>query len=367
MPYRDTCGKCGASRVDQQLGLEPTLAEYIEKMTAIFREVRRVLRADGTCWVNLGDSYMAGQGGRQSAAGLMPLGNKRIDNAPWNGQRGDTSKVLTARGGGLKPKDLCGVPWRLAFALQDDGWWLRSDIIWHKPNPLPESVTDRPTKAHEYLFLLTKSAKYFYDAEAIKEGYAEATLPEIGAHYDGRSLAGYEEAGAQDPSDTKRRIIQSLSRNGGRNRRTVWTVPTQAYPEAHFATFPEALVRPCIQAGTSERGACAKCGKPWERVTEYKANYGRREVAHCPNNADSKVDSSEWRPTTVKQLGWKPACACEADTRPCIALDLFNGAGTTGLVALKAGRHYVGIDLNPEYLDMTIKRLEPILAQGVLL
>jgi len=211
-----------------QLGLEPTPEEYVARLVEIFREVRRVLRDDGTVWLNLGDSYVgnASPGGEATrTCHGKPNARDRI--------------ALVKQGGGLKPKDLVGIPWRVAFALQADGWWLRSDIIWAKPNPMPESVTDRPTKAHEYVFLLAKSERYFWDQEAVREA---ASQPNGTA----RLTAQHKQAAiGQNQTGT-------LGTNQGlpnRNIRTVWQIATQPYPEAHFATFPPKLVEPCVKAG----------------------------------------------------------------------------------------------------------------------
>jgi DNA modification methylase len=247
--FESKCPRCGARRVDNQLGMEPSLAEHVETMRAVFAEVRRVLRADGTLWLNYGDSYAASVNGR-SARDTKNLNrdDRSFVDKPFN----------TIVGSGLKPKDMCGVPWRVAFALQADGWWLRSDIIWSKPNPMPESITDRPTKAHEYVFLLAKSERYFYDAEAIKE----------------RSITNdprrpYTSEGAKQ-LDGRAKWHSGEPRNGNdftsRNRRTVWEIPTAPFPEAHFATFPPALVEPCILAGCPHK-CCAECGAPWVAVS----------------------------------------------------------------------------------------------------
>src|SRR5436190_10496729 len=280
-PFKDNCGKCGAKRIDSQLGLEKTPEKYVARMVEVFREVRRVLRNDGVCWINLGDSYTSdGRETRDPGQSVLhpaqPKGTKRADTPP-----------------GLKPKDLCGIPWRVAFALQADGWYLRSDVIeevefycpcgcgyvmeeriwrysqdreliWRKPNPMPESTRDRPTKSHEYLFLLTKSARYFYDAEAIKERgiIPEGTLGAKGSE----ERFGMNGVNARPP--------EYKVYDGTRNQRSVWTVATAPYPEAHFATYPPDLIKPCILAGTSARGCCAKCGAPWERITEKVAIEG---------------------------------------------------------------------------------------------
>ena len=262
--------------VGGQFGLESTPDEYVQKLVEVFREVKRVLKDEGTLWLNLGDSYCgsnsagiednksAGKGSRKTVVKEKP--NKIID--------------------GLKPKDLVGIPWRVAFALQADGWYLRSDIIWHKPNPMPESVRDRPTKAHEYIFLMSKSPRYYYDQDAIREP-------------------------SKYPNDNRKARVNSQSKDfkklignkvcygdktyEKRNKRSVWAVSTKPFSEAHFATFPPDLIEPCILAG-------------------------------CPSDG--------------------------------VVLDPFFGAGTTGLVAIRNGRRYIGIELNEEYIEIAKKRLE---------
>ena len=221
--------------VEGQLGLEATPELYVAKMVEVFREVKRVLKADGTLWINLGDTYSTGSGGNQTES-LKQQSNGGTNMSPREAYKG------------LPTKNLVGIPWRVAFALQADGWYLRSDIIWHKPNPMPESVTDRCTKSHEYLFLLTKSERYYYDWEAIKEKGCD----EVGTHRGGSLLKAA--AGAKgDPMVQWHNHgggIESLLATGFRNKRTVWTIATEPYAEAHFATFPEALVTPCVLAGS---------------------------------------------------------------------------------------------------------------------
>ena len=436
-------------------GLEPTLEEYIERMVEVFREVSRVLRSDGTCWLNLGDSYSAspGQRGSRGARGEDPKFGDR--NGRINGPN-------RPRMSGLKPKDIVGVPWLVAFALQADGWWFRSDIVWHKPNPMPESVRDRPTRAHEFLFLLAQSGAptywthgdgpgsrtkpkadyryvhretgeevmdppdgwvedrspwrrlnlwrghhYFYDAEAIREPLAESSIARISQpsfwdqeggpkdHRNGvnpnrsarqslENLARRTPAGwnvNHDESDRKGRYPQKKDKQRGHsrrhdgfndrwdemskeaqqamgaNKRDVWTIATQSYTGDHFATFPEKLVEPCIRAGTSERGVCAQCGAPWERCVESTGHVNQRESAHVPNNCPTKTDSTGWAPTKRPTGGWQPTCACDADVVPATILDPFCGSGTTGVVALRQGRSFLGIELNPEYVQLGRQRI----------
>jgi DNA modification methylase len=270
-----------------QIGLERTPEAYVARLVEVFREVRRVLRDDGTLWLNLGDSYASsGVIGGQGRTGIFA--NSKLDN-----------KKGRAPSGGLASKQLLGIPWRVAFALQADGWYLRSDIIWHKPNPMPESVRDRPTKGHEYLFLLAKSERYYYDAGAIRERQSETTLNRFRS---GQARKGRTRKIITDPRVANMGTPLAIMPDRCRNRRTVWTVSTKPYPEAHFATFPPALIEPCILAGSPVGG---------------------------------------------------------------IVLDPFSGAGTTGLVAAQHGRSYRGIELNPEYIEMSRRRIKAALAEQV--
>jgi DNA modification methylase len=351
--FRDTCGKCGAHRIDQQLGLENSPEEYVAKMVEVFREVRRVLRKDGTCWCNMGDSY-AGSG---KGAWDVTDAQKEVYVPKPGGAEASIPKVPH----GLKPKDLCGIPWRLAFALQTDGWWLRQDIIWAKPNPMPESVTDRCTKAHEYVFLLSKSARYYYDADAVREPVQEWNTP-----------TGRENAAGIESQRAKEREVVGRLQGGygykvaycnpnGRNLRSVWTITTQPFPEAHFATFPEELPRRCIKAGTSEKGCCPTCGKPWVRIIEKSGGtIGRdwndhKQDTEIGQRADNKAKGGHGY--KVESLGWRPSCACGGEPVPCTVLDPFAGAGTTGLVADQLGRNAILIELKPEYADMAERRI----------
>ena len=262
-----------------ELGLESTPAQYIGHMVLIMREMRRVLRDDGALWLNMGDSYAStGTSGSQN---LDKLGERLGCGGGHQASNNPSGRAPTPSY--LKAKQLMGMPWRLAFALQADGWWLRSDIIWHKPNPMPESVTDRPTKGHEYLFLLAKSKRYYYDADAVREEHVRL--------WDESNRRGIYAKKGGDRTDTDDGHVV-LPHPAGRNRRTVWTIATQPTPFAHFATFPEKLVEPCILAG-------------------------------------SKV----------------------GDT----VLDPFSGSGTVGMVATRHGRNYIGIDINQEYHDSIAK------------
>jgi site-specific DNA-methyltransferase (adenine-specific) len=313
--------------IDGQIGLEETIDEFITKMVEVFREVRRVLRDDGTLWINLGDSYSAGGNQGHQSGGEIFHGH--------NGNRGITGFKRTP---GFQPKNLLGIPWRVAFALQADGWYLRQDIIWHKPNPMPESIKDRCTKAHEYIFLLSKSARYYYDAEAIKEDCVQNEMANgfRGGSYCHDETADNETGGKRKTPgnqkipagwDMEKRAHGSFHKDGRgktryggkkytentvafnrtksgnlyepkalRNKRSVWTVATKPYKEAHFATYPPALITPCILAGCPEGGT---------------------------------------------------------------VLDPFVGSGTTLEVAARYGRSGIGIEINPEYIKLIEKRCHP--------
>jgi len=259
-----------------QLGLEETPQEFVDNLVKVFREVKRVLRDDGTLWLNLGDSY-SGHCSRASNNGRAGFGNKR-------------EGVFFKTGKGLKAKDLVGMPWRVAFALQEDGWYLRQDIIWNKPNPMPESVKDRCTKSHEYIFLLSKSPKYFYDIEAIREPLAKSSIGRLNQNIDKQVGTTRANGGAKTNGNFK----ATGSKEKGANKRSVWTVTTKPYKEAHFATYPPDLIEPCILAG-------------------------------CPENGN--------------------------------VLDPFGGAGTTALVADRLHRNATIIELNKKYIKIAEKRI----------
>lgn len=288
--FKHTCRKCGATRESLQLGLEPTPVEYIARFVELFREIRRILRKDGTVWLNIGDSYSSG--GRGSSSHHQQKIGAKTAQAQALGPKHPPV--------GIKEKQLLMIPARLAIALQDDGWYLRSDIIWYKPNAMPESVTDRPTTAHEHVFLLSKSLKYFYDHDAIREpqtgnthSRGRGTSPKEIPQHDGRIRSNH----SFNSSMTAYTEVP-----GGRNKRSVWTVATEQNSLAHFATFPQALIRPMILAGCPEGG---------------------------------------------------------------IVFDPFMGSGTTALVARSLGRHYIGCDLNPEYVKMAQWRLRQPLTQPI--
>ena len=478
------CQLCGAWR--GSLGLEPTPELYIKHIVQIFREVKRVLRKDGTVWLNLGDSYATHASGGK--------GHKH-NFREWDvcKKEGIDQPKPTAKSIGLKEKDLCGIPWRVALALQADGWWLRQDIIWSKPNPMPESVTDRCTKSHEYVFLLTKSGTnqywthrdhsgtrekpkadwrwvnqidktevatppddwkvkiicpecnsvgiadvdisyvfmgklvdchqsekcpvcdgkkkvqkwkrinlwrghdYFFDNEAIKEettGNAHPRGTGVNPKAKWKTPDGWDTSKGKGDHGSfhkngrekgyrgyKYKVKQNESFSAAvkdlvstRNKRTIWQIATQPMPEAHFATFPEALVIPCILAGTSEKGCCPECGAPWERVVEKRVPEMRDAKSRYPGEhsiATRKYKHNNSGPESIT-IGWKPTCGCfkpfpkypMPDPVPCTVLDLFFGSGTVGIVAHKHGRNFIGIELSKPYLDdIAIPRIERETAQ----
>jgi len=361
--YKETCGKCGATRTDQQLGLEKTPDEYVENMVAVFRQVRRVLRRDGTCWLNIGDSYNAGTSSdriNHTTKDPNDTRAKQFAERSSGRARMDVS--------GLKPKDLVGIPWRLAFALQQDGWYLRAEIVWAKPNPMPESVTDRPTKSHEQVFLLTRSPRYFYDADAVREPHTR-----LWDSTNGGSFAGSDWAAKASPTTGGRQsgvATPPLPNPAGRNLRSVWSIATEPFAEAHFATFPQALVEPCVKAGTSERGCCSVCGAPWERETEREPMEIRRSGVSPYDHHSTRASGKMVKPATSETTGWKPTCACTnvgvgvgghtfsaPAPVPCTVLDPFMGSGTVALVSRKLGRRSIGIELNQAYAELAARRL----------
>lgn len=344
-----------------QIGLEPTLAEYVQTMVQVFRDVRRVLRDDGVCFINLGDSYAGGKTGRDD--------NSAVDRARMDAHGHGGGVKLQAAGNngvprkptdGLKPKDLMMVPARVALALQDDGWWLRSDIIWAKRNCMPESVVDRPTSSHEHIFLLTKQARYFYDAEAVKEESQPSSIDRQRNGWNGNEDRGWVNGKQNNLSKyigTDRGMELALV---GRNQRNVWHLATEPFPEAHFATFPTEIPRRCIKAGTSEKGQCPACGAPWTRVVDAeRTNYSSRpDLPAKTNGALSGGVGKNFPDLRVTTTGWSPSCTCNAGGPvPQTVLDPFMGAGTTLLVADQLGRHGIGIELNPAYAEMARKRI----------
>lgn len=446
------------------LGLEPSPELFVEHIVQIFREVWRVLRKDGTIWVNMGDSYT--DSGRGADTGSTLEGTRR------NQEESRKTKVRESAITGLKPKNLVGMPWRVAFALQADGWTLRRDIIWEKKNPMPESATDRPTTSHEYIFLLSKSRHYFYDGQAIAEPASEdtharyargrsdnhkyadgwpgnQTIAKTFQHMIGTGV-GWGRQSELDPRDnrvgrgrikregpnsqmhvprdpahvnrpkadaTPDRYRSSASPRFGhvagwragvnpkaapadsgiranesfsavvkdvvetRNSRSVWSMANQPYSGAHFATFPEELATRCIKAGTSEKGCCVECGKPWRRIIQKSGGtLGKSWHDHTADDTEGQTiddqDKSHGRngeePYRVEVVGWEPDCDCFVEgivePVPCTVLDPFSGAGTTVLAADKLGRVGVGTELKPEYCGMASERVfndAPLLSERI--
>jgi DNA modification methylase len=326
-----------------------------------------VLKKEGTLWLNLGDTFASGGTGGCSPKSTLNGGKGVGESEKLRLMKQSPRKIPD----GLKPKDLIGIPWMVAFALRADGWYLRSDIIWHKPNCMPESVTDRPTKAHEYIFLLSKSQKYYYDKEAILEPHSEETkkyfekyVLDHSKSLSERKIALGDKGRTRTGFGNSRAEATACMNPAGRNKRTVWTVATKPYSEAHFATFPEKLIEPCILAGTSERGVCPECGAPWIRQvkkTEIKRDRPNATTeSHLQNNNRRRGCPNDYGGQEVETTGWLPSCSCSCDPVPAVVLDPFFGAGTTGLVAKKLGRRFIGIELNEAYIGMAQKRIAAV-------
>lgn len=307
---------------------------------AVFRECKRILRDDGTLWVNIGDSY-ASMKSRYNQKGQSLNGGKPQDNE-FQGNKTDLYHHPEL---GLKDKDLIGIPWMLAFALRADGWYLRSDIIWAKPNPMPESVKDRCTKSHEYIFLLSKSKKYYYDNEAVKE--ETITSQDDKSHHRFGAPNGKVE---NTPGKTRIESGEKWNNKGVRNKRDVWTVTTKPYKGAHYATFNPELIKPCILAGAPET-VCDKCGAPYARVTEQRdADVQKPRAFAKKGNADRNDTGEIYKEMVTITTGFQPTCSCNAGTSSGIVFDPFVGSGTTVATAIKLGRKGIGIDLNIKYL-----------------
>jgi DNA modification methylase len=389
--------RCGAERIDSQIGLEPVpdcggleCGEcYVCHLVAVFREVRRILKPTGVLWLNLGDCWNSNAGDYRGVDSSGLSGSLKREGADLRPQGRPRFK-------GLKPKDQVGIPWRVALALQADGWYLRKDVIeevelycpcgcghvleeriwrhapdrvvvWEKPDPMPESVTDRPTASHEYLFLFSKRPTYAYDGFAIRE-------PDVGKDHPRHVLHRAEPSGGIMPPHNGLR--RKEGRQGeGRNKRSVWTIATQPYRGAHFATFPEALVVPCILAGTSARGVCPDCGAPWERITgrpcEECGGMVETQAKSCPGcghvrnwrvgrQVSEDMRATDWSTpghgvprlpgdftNGTTTLGWRPTCAHEAlEPVPATIFDPFLGSGTVAMVATGHGRRWAGIELS---------------------
>ncbi len=436
------CSLCGAWK--GAYGLEPTPEMYAQHTIEILREIRRVLREDGVVFWNIGDSYASGKGTCFNPGGGKGSFSGHGDRKDAGAYPLDRGNVSMLKASGLKPKDLCLIPQRLMIAAQEDGWWIRSIIIWSKPNPMPESVTDRPTESHEYLLMLTQSGKslywihrdgggtrekpkadyrwvnqltqeevtiepadwktkikcpeckatgmvnvylgldvwqeekcptcngkkktqlwkrinlwrghdYYWDADAVREQWKPESVARDQRGYNSSMYARTRQANIND--NRTKGIDGGQADYSGRNIRTVWEFPTQPYPEAHFAVFPEKLPELCIKASTPEVGCCSKCGAPWERVIESK-QYPRHgtEPHDLATDGDGANKGKHAQPTETKTIGWQPTCKCNADKVPSLVLDPFMGAGTTLWVAKKLNRHAVGYEISEEYCQLATDR-----------
>ena len=366
------CEACGGWL--GHLGLEPTHTLFIDHLTLVFREVRRILREDGICWVEIGDTYSTHPAGltgqpRWKASTLSNRDNTGAEQA------GSIDKRVP----GLREKNLALIPQRLAIALQDNGWTVRSIVIWARPNPMPESVKDRPTVSHSYVLMLAKEPRYFFDNHAVREAWTDKRPADLDRALHGSPDYDWKGAGIEGLKLPNPRPVGNPTL--GRNVRTVWTIPTRGYPEAHFATFPEALPERCILASTSEKGACPKCGAPWERVTSGDPNLEWQRA--CGGDAQGEYhgeavkryqgtgaeDASEVKRRILaglklrQTIGWRPTCSCYPDPPrpvPCVVLDPFAGSGTTLAVAKRLGRRSIGIELNPMYVSLIEQRVREV-------
>lgn len=360
-----------------QLGMEETPQEFVQNQVGVFAEVHRVLRADGVLFVNIGDSYASSGKNRTPA--------QASNSSTLKGGLDTQQQVLRQRSkitGGLKAKDLVGIPWRLAFALQDFGWYLRQDIIWHKPTPMPQSVRDRCTTAHEYVFLLTKSPKYYWDWYGISTNSNRLGL----AHY-ASGTGQRAEAMGRKPSGNERPEQKNSATSPDRaNKRSVWTIASKGYSGAHFACFPPKLVEPMVLAGSPDK-CCAGCGKGYVRRIETErrpTKPGDKTKVKIPTGWDTSTEegghgnyhkNGRRKPeetgnqnprrhvTTYVDKGFFKACDCETDqTAPAVILDPFAGSGTTGQVAQQLGRNWILCEGNPDYAKLIQQRTK----QGIL-
>jgi DNA modification methylase len=313
--------------IDRQIGLETNCQDYIDNLVSVFDEVYRVLRDDGVLWVVIGDTYSTPKKGNDQANVNSKERRKHLHK----------QKIDKKAPFGLKKKNLIGIPWRLAFTMQERGWYWRCDVTWHKNNPTPAGVFDRPTRATEAVLMFSKKEKYFYDYYAIMDDSVtrKKTARKFGANNQKGTFR----------NDQERQWVD----NGKRNKRSVWSVPVASYKDQekkHFAIFPPKLIEPCILSSTSEHGCCIKCKSPWKRIIKKEHEIYDNQEGHILN---------------LVSKGWKPSCKCNTKkVEECVVLDPFCGTSTTGYVSLIKNRSYIGIDINPEYIEISETRLSDI-------
>jgi DNA modification methylase len=351
---------CGAWR--GELGAEPMPEMYVEHLVMVFREIRRVLRKDGVCFLNIGDSFWGSGTGHKPEQ--FPPGSRSAElyGRLFDGNGQGYGTVERKDHPYLKPKDLILIPFHVAIELQKDGWWVRSDVIWEKPNAMPSPVDDRPTKSHEFVFLLTRSRSYFYDNDGFRTPLVRLWDENNGGSIStGRQVEAHGSMGGMDSHPKG----YPMPNPNGANLRDVWSIPTRGYAGSHFATFPEELPRRAILLGTSEKGCCSKCGKPWVRKVEREvrdpkptAPDSERLESTGGHSRDRNISDffDQALSTTRKTTGWEAACECGAEVIPCIVLDPFAGSGTALRVARSLGRRSVGIELNPSYVEQAVER-----------
>lgn len=356
-------------------GLEPTPDLYVQHTVQIMREIRRVLRPNGTVWLNIGDSYFGDSPARKTSGEAFSGKWNPADSAGNGGTRRSA-----ARTNGLMPKSLCMIPARVALALQADGWYLRSKIVWVKPAPMPESVTDRPTRSHEEIFLLTQSRRYYYDQNAVRQPLKQSSIDRLSQDVDSQEGSTRANGGAKSNGNIKAACFggriksqindQTRLASGnewsqdieqGANLRDVWTITSEGFKDAHFAVFPTEIPRRAILAGTSEKGVCGQCGSPWVRLIEKTdeprmSDKGSRfDVGKTGTNGNGRT--KEGPRFESKAAGWRSSCDCMADPIAATVLDPFCGSGTTGVVALRLGRNFIGVELNESYVTMARNRI----------
>ena len=333
-------------QVPNQIGLEKTPEEYIGNLLGVFREVWRVLRDDGVLWVNIGDSYA--NDSKWGGSGSGP--STKNYTSGLGGCIGQKARRTT----GYKPKELMLIPHRFAMAMQDDGWYLRSEVIWSKRSPMPESVRDRPTRAHEQFFLFSKQPRYFYDLYGVleKAKYGSSGRADV-------KKGGFNSKYANDAARKGDESFRAISEK--RNIRSVWSLSNESFKGAHYAVMPSKLVIPCIKAGSSEKGCCPECRSPWKRIVEKLRAPTRpgRDTKVTTNNPLAVGNRDpERHVTSYKSVGWEPTCDCGIDeTMPCLVIDPFSGAGTVPMVADNLGHHGIGFDAGMQYCRMACERI----------